>query len=1309
VASSVTHWKPGPSANLLQPALRVGAVNDPAEREAEAMASRVVASSTPSFGVAATPHAGTSDAAATRLRRSAVDQPNLDELSSPSLPAVQQDVEVASNEDVDTAALDHADTTELDSGAPEDTRGEAPAADTPPIEDAPPALATLRSDGIGDVVGCSGGAAPASVSNAVAHPGPGRPLPRGVRQRIEPHFGTTFNDVRIHDAPADKRTAARIGARAFTHRNRIWLGEGESVTNTRLMAHELTHVVQQTKGSEALPVVREPVIHRFPGEGWLENKARHIPGYTLMTVLLGRKLITGDRVEMTGENLLGGLMGLLPGGTLIFDRLKETRVIQDAFSWVRTRLRQLNLTGSRISHILDKIPGDLSWTSPFESLKRLFGPLVRDIITFVGEIKDKILEFIIKGALKLAGPYADRVWAVIEKARDTIGMILADPLGFAKNLVKSIVGGFTKFGSNILEHLKKGLLGWLFGSLEGAGITLPEKLDFKGLISLGLQIVGLTYEKFRKQLVKKLGPKGEKMVSMMEKSVEVVKILLKEGFAGIWQKMLGLIEGFKQTLIGGISTMVISTIIKAGMSWLAGLSNPVGAVVKVVLAIYDLIVAFIERMEQIMEVAQSIFSSVAAIARGQVANASNFIEQTIGRTVPIVISFLAALLGLGGITSKIKGVIKKLQAPVKKAMKKFIGFMVKKAKRFFSKLIGKVNGKREYPSANFKIGQKQHRIFGEKMGKTIIVKIASGTPRELQDVELANKAEMKKIQTVKADDVKKAMVLANKIQTQTGDADDETGKDARKIKPESEKENNLKKLKTFEAEIAEAAKGLEAAGIGTDRNAAISSQTEVALFRAAEPRLLKFEGEFGSYKELKIKADKQFSQLIPESISTYYEMDHTIEKRFPKAILENLKQLDPANAQRASGDVIAAKLRTDRAAEYNAALHAKKAKDKTANGRDAGRATAVKDEGAASFASIGEGNFAKIPKDAPLFPAVAVYHANHVKQKGLKSHTDIIEQARKTDDPHGHLKSSLKSQIDLEEKAMLAQMDADKSAPPEVKIRMNAGVAAAKAENIRLYGLNDTKARVVKDEEKNDKDKEASSSILGFEGGNGAPNFLKVEGMGAPYSALQKIKNRHLERDHIVDKSYPLNAQKLSFLSDAESGVVEAEVAIKLKANNQRMSKPRRARLKELATVPLYSADTRMAKYTEDNGYAIMLYRPSGKSVTAETGSAITQGDLAAKASHMDVGALVDYVINGTDAKQAAVMAGKRAQVAEVLRARALSHTAHVAEEYGKQLKKVPEMHAPDAKHIAKLHMTEIAARVHASLSAARKNTETLF
>jgi hypothetical protein len=438
-------------------------------------------------------------------------------------------------------------------------------------------------------------------------------------------------------------------------------------------------------------------------------------------------------------------------------------------------------------------------------------------------------------------------------------------------------------------------------------------------------------------------------------------------------------------------------------------------------------------------------------------------------------------------------------------------------------------------------------------------------------------------------------------------------------------------------------------------------------------------------------------------------MDHTIEKRFPKAILENLKQLDPANAKRAEGNVAKSDQRADRAAEFNAALHARKAKDQSAKGRSAGKATAVKDEGAASFGSIGEGDYTKIPDQAPHFPAVAVYHANHVKQKGLKSHTDIIEQARKTSDPHGHLKSSLKSQIDLEEKAMLAQMDADKTAPPEVKSRMKAGVAAAKAENVRLYGLGAAKARAVKDEEKNDNTAKENSSVLGFEGGMGAPNFLVHEGVGGPYRDLQKIKSPHFERDHIVDKSYPLNAKELNFLSDSEHENIAAAVTDKLRANNQRLSPARRDRLATLGSAPLYSDDTGMAKYTEGDGYAIMLYRPPGKTVTKNTGSTISQADLAAAAGRIDVQTLVDYVIDGTDANRASAIKDKRTGVAGTLRARAVSHTDHVADQYSKQLKKVPEMHEPDAKNIAKLHMVKIAARVQASLATARSKTEELF
>ena len=352
--------------------------------------------------------------------------------------------------------------------------------------------------------------------------------------------------------------------------------------------------------------------------------------------------------------------------------------------------------------------------SPVAEIERILAPVVRDILAFIAAIKDKILEMIVRGALSLAGPYAERVWEVIQNARDTISTILEDPSSSPRICSPRCSKDFSQFGTNIWQHLKKGLMGWLFGALQGIDLQIPDKLDFKGLISIALQIVGLTYANFRAKLVKKLGPNGERMVSFIETSVEVVKILVTEGFPGIWQKALSLIEGFKETVIGGIRDFVITSLVKAGIGWLAGLSNPVGAVIKVVLSIYNMVVTFIERINQILEVATSIFNSIGAIARGQIQQAADFVEATIGKTIPIVISFLAALVPVTGITNSIRNIIKKLKDPVDKAIEKLVGFVVKKAKKLFASLIAKLNGKRKLPSANFMIGKTPHQIYATK-------------------------------------------------------------------------------------------------------------------------------------------------------------------------------------------------------------------------------------------------------------------------------------------------------------------------------------------------------------------------------------------------------------------------------------------------------------------------------------------------------------------------------------------------------------------------------------------------------------------
>ncbi len=80
--------------------------------------------------------------------------------------------------------------------------------------------------------------------------GGGAPLPDSVRAYMEPRFGTDFGGVRLH---ADAEAAGlnrSINARAFTHGHDIYLGAGASAPGTtdgnRLLAHELTHVIQQS-------------------------------------------------------------------------------------------------------------------------------------------------------------------------------------------------------------------------------------------------------------------------------------------------------------------------------------------------------------------------------------------------------------------------------------------------------------------------------------------------------------------------------------------------------------------------------------------------------------------------------------------------------------------------------------------------------------------------------------------------------------------------------------------------------------------------------------------------------------------------------------------------------------------------------------------------------------------------------------------------------------------------------------------------------------------------------------------------------
>lgn len=107
-----------------------------------------------------------------------------------------------------------------------------------------------------------------SAESAVQSLGSGSPLPATERAFFEPRFGRDLSNVRLHtDGQADVASRA-INARAFTLGNDVAFAGGEYRPGTsdgrRLMAHELTHTLQQSGGdgpnasSLAQPMTSDP-------------------------------------------------------------------------------------------------------------------------------------------------------------------------------------------------------------------------------------------------------------------------------------------------------------------------------------------------------------------------------------------------------------------------------------------------------------------------------------------------------------------------------------------------------------------------------------------------------------------------------------------------------------------------------------------------------------------------------------------------------------------------------------------------------------------------------------------------------------------------------------------------------------------------------------------------------------------------------------------------------------------------------------------------------------------------------------------
>lgn len=426
-----------------------------------------------------------------------------------------------------------------------------------------------------------------------------------------------------------------------------------------------------------LQFIRDAVLQPLAG------LAQGTRGWDLLCAVLGRNPITGEPVPRTAETLIGGFMRLI-GQEEVWQNLQQSRAVPRAMAWFEGALAGLmgfvaafpglflgTLRSLGIADLLTPI-------QTFARVVRVFGNFAGRFISWAGAQVMSLLEIIFDVVAPAVMPY-------LRRAAGAFRTIIANPIGFVRNLVRAGIQGFRQFAANILAHLRAALVGWLTGAMAGANIYIPQSMTLQEIIKFVLSVLGLTWQNIRAKLVRAI---GETAVGAMETGFDIVVTLVRDGPAAAWERIRESLSNLREMVIEQVMTFVRDRIVVAAVTRLVSMLNPAGAFVQAVIAIYNTVMFFVERLRQIAQVAAAFIDSIAAIASGVITAAANRVERTMAGLLTLVISFLARLVGLGRVSDAVTNIINRIRAPIDRALDRVVDWIVRMGRRFMGAVRG---------------------------------------------------------------------------------------------------------------------------------------------------------------------------------------------------------------------------------------------------------------------------------------------------------------------------------------------------------------------------------------------------------------------------------------------------------------------------------------------------------------------------------------------------------------------------------------------------------------------------------------------
>ena len=331
---------------------------------------------------------------------------------------------------------------------------------------------------------------PAPAGAPVAALG-GTPLSRSVRNYMEPRFAADFSAVRIHTGEAAAQQSANLNAHAFTIGEHVFFGRNqyqpESASGRELIAHELTHTIQQ--GAAIQRSADTTVTERTPPRvqrlgiddalNYFADKANLIPGFRLLTVVLGVNPVNMAPVERSAANILRGLLELIPiTGALISQALENYGIFTKVGAWIEGQIRALGMVGGALKAALGKFLDSLSWTDIFdlgsvwERGKRIFTEPIDKLIAFGKSLAADIIKFVREAILLPLAKLAEGT-----RGYDLLKAVLGqDPVTGepVPRTPETLIPGFLKLigEEEVWENMKKAnaiprVWAWFQGALAG--------------------------------------------------------------------------------------------------------------------------------------------------------------------------------------------------------------------------------------------------------------------------------------------------------------------------------------------------------------------------------------------------------------------------------------------------------------------------------------------------------------------------------------------------------------------------------------------------------------------------------------------------------------------------------------------------------------------------------------------------------------------------------------------------------------------------------------------------------------------------